>query len=52
MEMQPKHDIAAIGAILLMFLGAFSLPKSSLGLIPIIAGSAIMLFLMMKALRK
>ena len=52
MEMRPTHDIAAIGAILMMFLGAFSLPKSSLGLIPIIAGGAVMLFLMLNAVRK
>jgi hypothetical protein len=36
----------------MMFAGAFLLPVSPLGLLPIIGGAVVLLFLILKALRK
>jgi hypothetical protein len=49
-DSQSKRDLTAGGAILLMFVGAFILPVSSLGLLPIIVGAFVILFLILKVL--
>ena len=52
METRTKLDFVAVGAILIMFLGAYTLIFSRLGLVLIIAGALVMLLLMLNALRK
>ena len=48
---QPKQDLAAVVAVSVMFAGAFILPVSSLGLLPIAAGAIVIGLLMLKTLR-
>ena len=51
MDTQSKRDLMAGGAILLMFLGAFLLSVSSLGLL-LIGGGAVLIFtLILKVVR-
>lgn len=52
MTRESKRDLAAAGAILTMFLGAFILPVSPFGLLLIAGGAMAMLLLMLNALRK
>jgi len=52
MDSQSKRDVTAGGAILLMFLGAFLLSVSSLGLIGIGVGAFLLLMLILKAVRE
>jgi hypothetical protein len=52
MDSQSKLDLVAGGAILIMFLGAFILIVSSLGLFMIAGGAVVMLFLFLKTLRR
>ena len=52
MESQSKLDLVAASAILIMFVGAYTLTLSRFGLILIIAGVLVMLLLMLKALRR
>lgn len=52
MESQSKLDLIAGSAILLMFVGAFIFPLTSLGLILIAAGVIVMLLLFLKIVRK
>ena len=49
---QSKLDAAAAAGILAMFLGAFLLTISPLGLLVISGGAAVMLFLFLKIARK
>ena len=52
MDSQSKLDLIAAGAILTMFLGAYALTLSRLGLVLIVGGAVVMLLLMLQALRK
>ena len=52
MDNQSKLDLIAAGAILTMFLGAYGLTLSRLGLVLIVSGAVVMLLLMLKAVRK
>jgi len=52
MDRGSKRDLAAAGSILTMFLGAFILPVSPVGLLLIFSGALVMLLLMLNALRK
>ena len=52
MEGQSKLDLVAAGAILIMFLGAYTLTLSRLGLVLIIAGAIVMLLLILNICRK
>jgi hypothetical protein len=52
MDSQSKRDLTAGGAILLMFLGAFILSVSSLGLLVIAGGALLILTLILKAVRE
>jgi hypothetical protein len=51
MDRQSKLDLAAAGAILVMFLGAYGLTVSRWGLLLIVAGVIAMLFLLSTAVR-
>jgi hypothetical protein len=51
MNSQNKQDLVAGGAILLMFLGAYTLTVSRLGLLMIGGGLIVMLFLFLKTFR-
>jgi hypothetical protein len=51
MDRQSKLDLAAAGAILVMFLGAYALTVSRWGLLLIVAGVVAMLFLFSTAIR-
>ena len=52
MNSQMKEDLAAGAAVLIMFVGAFTLVISSLGLLLIAAGAMLLLMFVLKALRK
>jgi hypothetical protein len=52
MNGQSKQDVVACAAVLLMFIGAFILPSSSLGLFLIASGAIVVLFLVLKVLCK
>ena len=52
MNSQMKEDLAAGTAVLIMFVGAFTLMVTSLGLLLIAAGAILILMLVLKALRK
>ena len=52
MDSQSKRDLTAGTAILLMFLGAFILPFSALGLLLIGGGALLILTLILKAVRE
>lgn len=52
MVRQSKLDILAAGAILAMFLGAYTLTTSRLGLVLIMGGSIVMLLLILNTYRK
>lgn len=51
MSSQPRHDLIAAISILAMFVGAFLLPITWLGLALVSAGAAAILFLMARAVR-
>jgi hypothetical protein len=51
MDRQSKLDVAAAGAILVMFIGAYALTISRWGLLLIVAGVVAMLFLFSTAIR-
>jgi hypothetical protein len=51
MDSQSKLDLIAAGAILSMFLGAYALTVSRMGLLLIVGGAAVMLVLMLRAVR-
>jgi hypothetical protein len=51
MDRQSKLDLAAAGAILVMFIGAYALTISRLGLLLIVTGVVAMLFLFSTAIR-
>lgn len=51
MDSQSKLDLIAGGAILVMFLGAYTLTVSRLGLLMIAGGIIVMLFLFVKTFR-
>jgi hypothetical protein len=51
-DSQLKQDLAAAGAILFMFLGAFILAISPLGLFLIGAGAVVLTLLILKAVRR
>jgi hypothetical protein len=46
---QSRHDLIAGGAIIVMFIGAFILPVTSLGLLLIATGAITILLLILKA---
>jgi hypothetical protein len=50
LDSQVKRDLVAAGAILLMFLGAFILPTTSLGLVSIGMGAFVIILLSASAL--
>lgn len=52
MEGQSKPDLVAAGAIFAMFLGAYTLTISRLGLVLIIGGAIAMLLLILNIYRK
>ena len=52
MESLSKLDLIASGAILIMFVGAYTLTLSRFGLILIIASVLVMLFILLRALRE
>jgi hypothetical protein len=52
MEGQSKPDLVAAGAIVAMFLGAYALTISRLGLVLIIGGAIAMLLLILNICRK
>ena len=52
MNSQMKEDLAAGAAVLIMFVGAFTLMVTSLGLLLMAAGAILILMLVLKALRK
>jgi len=49
---QTRNDLVAGGAILMMFLGAFILTVSSIGLVLIVCGVGVMLLLFLTTFRK
>ena len=49
---QSKLDLVAAGAILIMFLGAYTLTLSRLGVVLIIGGAIVMLLLILNTYRK
>lgn len=51
MDIQSKQDLAAAGAIILMFLGAFLLPLGWVGLLLMGIGAISIVLLMLKVLR-
>jgi hypothetical protein len=51
MNSQNKQDLVAGGAILFMFLGAYTLIVSRLGLLMLASGVIVMLFLFLKTFR-
>ena len=52
MESQSKLDLVAASAILVMFLGAYALTLSRLGLVLIVVGALVMFLLILKTLLK
>ncbi len=52
MTHQSKRDVIAAGSVALMFAGAFILPSSWLGLVPIALGVMSMLLVILVAVRE
>ena len=52
MEGQSKLDLVAAGAIVIMFVGAYTLTLSRLGLVLIIGGAIVTLLLILNTYRK
>ena len=52
MDIQSKQDLGAAGAIILMFLGAFLLPLSWVGLLLMGIGAVAIVLLIWKVLRR
>jgi hypothetical protein len=52
MDNQSRRDLLVGGAIVVMFLGAFILPFSALGLLLIGGGALLILTLILKAVRE